>query len=327
MDHTLLPQGLHAWLHDQNWQVVDITPIVGGYAATLFHLNLLDDTGESRSAVYKMFAQDRNKEAIWYRDVFTHAPELVPEVYGYVEHDGEQGMVLEDCGVPLKSMTASMNTEERSHLWHRALLWLADMHLRYEHRLPELISAGLISTYPVESSETWARFATDQLSQLADQKERASLITKEEVEALVSMSDWFYPRYSGWLNGRVTLTHGDPHHGNLLVSGANFRLIDWEATCAAIPQRDLAIFLQDVLDEKQHQALQTAYFRHLEASGWDVNRSDFQEAFQAVYFDNTLMMLGWEVYQYFKGHVSRSEIEQVVSIKLSWLKQAYSQLR
>ena len=327
MDHTLLPQGLHAWLHDQNWQVVDMAPIVGGYAATLFHLQLLDDAGNSISAVYKVFAKDRNKEAIWYRDVFAHAPELVPEIYGYVDREGEQGIVMEDCGVPLKALAAKRSREAQSHLWHQALVWLADMHLHYEHRLPELISAGLIATYPVESSETWARFATDQLSKLADENVRSSLITKEEVDTLVSMSDWFYPRYAGWINGRVTLTHGDPHHGNLLVSGTKFRLIDWEATCAAIPQRDLAIFLQNVLDEKQHQALQTAYFRHLEAGGWDVNRSEFQEAFQAVYFDNTLMMLGWEVYQYFKGHVSQSEIEQVVSTKLSWLKQSYSQLQ
>ncbi len=322
-----LPQGLSTWLTENNWQLAHATQIVGGYAATLFRLHLYDQKGMPRRAIYKMVAANRAQEVNWYRNVFAQVPELIPEVFGYVKNDSEEGILMEDCGVTVKSFIKDYPPHEQTAWLQNVLRWLGDMHINYETQLPALVKKGLLATYPVHSSVTWANLAIAHIKKLAEASTPMILLTRDDADQVAAMSEWFYPRYAQWLRGRVTLTHGDPHLENIVVEGDRFRLIDWEATCAAIPQRDLAILLQDVLIQDQNATLQKYYFSHLGAHGWDVNTQEFIDSFQAVYFDNTLMMLGWEINKYREGYLSRDEITGIVNAKLQWLRMSYAQLR
>ena len=322
-----LPPGLTAWLTEHGWQLAHAKPIVGGYAARLYRLHLYDQRGMSRRAIYKMLATNRSQEVKWYRYVFTQVPELIPKVFGYVKNDSEEGILMEDCGVTVKSFIRNYPPHEQTAWLKNVLRWLGDMHIAYEPKLSSLVKKGLLATYPVHSSVTWAQSAIAHIKKLAEASTPMIPLTRDDADQVAAMSEWFYPRYAQWLRGRVTLTHGDPHLENILVEGDRFRLIDWEATCAAIPQRDLAILLQDVLIQDQNATLQKFYFSHLGANGWDVNTQDFKDSFQAVYFDNTLMMLGWEINKYREGYLSSDEITVIVNAKLQWLRTSYAQLR
>jgi len=52
--------------------------------------------------------------------------------------------------------------------------------------------------------------------------------------------------------GRMVVTHGEPHAGNVLATAAGLRLLDWESTLLAPPERDLWVLAASapwILDE------------------------------------------------------------------------------
>ncbi len=322
----ILPSGLQTWLSEHGWRARSVTPITGGYAATLYRLTLMDEFGEIKSAVYKKLAEGRANEAVFYKGALSATPELVPAIYGWVETADEIGILMEDCGVAFKSILRTVPQVERMAWQKRAVAWLADQHSHYEDRLPVMMAAGLPATYPVHSSVEWAQMAFDRLDELADAARPDIALAPADVLRVREMAAWFYPHYPAWLEGRVTLTHGDPHLENLLVADGRFRLIDWEAACVALPQRDLAVLLQDVLRASERTALETTYFDRLRLHGWDVDSQDFADSYAAFFFDNTLMMLGWEIHKFMTGHLSSAEIAAIVEVKLRWLDDAFARL-
>jgi thiamine kinase-like enzyme len=50
------------------------------------------------------------------------------------------------------------------------------------------------------------------------------------------------------VGGPYVITHGEPHPGNLLRTRAGLRLIDWDMTALARPERDLWTELQETLE-------------------------------------------------------------------------------
>ncbi len=316
LDSSAPPSGLRHWLRRRGWRVIGAAPITGGYAASLFQLRLEDADGLVRDAVYKRFAKGREQEALLYGRVFAGIPGLVPQVLGHIKEGDEAGILMAYVGETMKSALKRLQPAGQTRLLTDAVLWLADMHIQFEARLAGLIERGLMGRYPLQSSVSWAHFSLDMLK----------LMDSVEEKRIAAMSDWFYPRYEKWLRGRLTLTHGDPHLGNILISGEGFRLIDWEASCAAVPQRDLAVFLQDVLDEGQHAALRKTYLERLRSAGWNVNHPEFDHSFEAVFFDNTLMMLGWEIYKYREGHLAFEEISAILRTKVGWMEKSFLRL-
>ena len=315
-DPSALPSGLRHWLRRRGWRVTGAAPIIGGYAASLFKLRVEDADGLARNAVYKRFAKGREQEALLYGRVFAGIPDLVPQVLGHIKEGDEAGILMAYAGETVKTTLKRLQPAERTRLLMDAVLRLADMHIQFEACLAGLIERGLLSRYPLQSSISWAHFSLGMLK----------MMDSVEEKRIETMSDWFYPRYEKWLHGRITLTHGDPHLENILISGGGFRLIDWEASCAAVPQRDLAVFLQDVLDGGQHAALRETYLERLRSAGWNVNHPEFNHSFEAVFFDNTLMMLGWEIYKYREGHLAFEEISAILRTKIGWMEKSFLRL-
>ncbi len=156
---------------------------------------------------------------------------------------------------------------------------------------------------------------------------RSGIVVDASILSEISvMMEWFYPRYPGFMDGRTTITHGDPHLENLLFQHGRFCLIDWEYTAVTVPSRDFAILQQDVLDDDMRNSLRTTYWDRLRQNGWRVDDDAFEIAYQACLFDNTLMMLGWEVSKYRNGHLNQPELEVIVATKLRWLRECFRRL-
>lgn len=314
------------WLSANGYRTRMVEPITGGYAATLYRLEVNTPTGAACTLVYKRLTSERQAEWVLYQTVLRGRTELIPHVVACLQSDTETGILMQDEGPTLKSVLAPLDPLAQRPLLEQAATWLADLHVHYEHHVAALVVQGLQPTYPIASAASWSEWAIEELHRLCEDA-CAPLLDVSQVRALDSMRAWFYPRYPRWLAGRCTLTHGDPHHENLLVAHSGFRLIDWEATCVAVPQRDLAIFLQDILDESLHAAVTSAYFNHLQANGWKTTEPSFLRSFAAVFFDNTLMMLGWEVHKYYGGYLSQEELARIMRVKLHWLAASFAQLQ
>lgn len=326
IEDQCLPPMIRDWLVTQHWRVHVVEPLVGGFAARLFRMDATTPAGERRYWIYKHLAHDRKQELTLYSTVLHGRSDLIPEIVVCLSQGDETGILMADCGLTLKHALALQPSTGRLQLLASAVTWLADLHIRCEGQLLDLVASGLTAAYPVHSSISWADFALVQLQWIADDQLGQGLLPMPMTK-LQEMRDWFYPRYTQWLCGRVTLTHGDPHHENMICAQGAFRLIDWEATCVAVPQRDLAIFLQDVLDGSQHEALSQVYQARLRSAGWDVDDPDFRLSFAAVFFDNTLMMLGWEIHKYRQGYLTQPEILRITRVKLCWLQTSFAQLQ
>lgn len=339
-------QPVHDVLQQRGWQLLDGQPIRGGFAAELYRLRVVDEQGVVREAVYKRLLPERNTELALYRDVLPEVPHAIATLYGVVDVEGEQGLILEAAGVAVKEVFAQQNCEEQRKTLRELIRLLADLHVALADKSQQWLVEGRTSAYPFQSSQEWAQTAIEQLAWLKDhaaERQRLSTDTStrlEERQGRVSlpieldwvreaqeMADVFYPRYPEWTVGRQTYTHGDPHLENVLVQGDQYRLIDWEWACVSLPQRDLSILLQDVYMEELHDEALPLFQHELEIRGWEVgDPSAFRRAYLACLFDNTLMMLGWEIGKYRDGYLGDAVLARILAVKWGWLQSSFREL-
>lgn len=305
---------VQAVLERKGWRLLKSEPIQGGYAAALFRLCVADEQGQELEAVYKRFDPERNAELELYRTVLPYVPHGIPELYGVVDEAGEQGLILEAAGMPVKAVFDGERETVRG-----LVALLAGLHSALAEKSQQWLAAGITASYPFESSSAWADTAVEELAWLAAQ---GSLdLPAQLVEEVREMAAQFYPRYPEFAVGRTTYTHGDPHLENVLVQDGQYRLIDWEWACVSLPQRDLSILLQDVLDEELHEFAFDVFLTELERQGFAIaDRAEFRRAFRACLFDNTLMMLGWEIGKHRNGFLTGGELEQILTAKVRWLR-------
>lgn len=324
--HPSLPNGVRSWLAQAGWLVIQDKPLIGGFAASIFRLRVRQESGEEIDLIYKQFTPDRANEGELYTGVMRDLSDYAPRLFAHI-HDGEeQGILLADAGRPLKSVLKTTMAGDASQLTmlNNATQWLAEFHVSFEGRSLVWLKSGQLEKYSMDSSQFWGTEAIQHLNWLIEQGfhgvERSTVI---EVQDMVNR---FYLEYPKWLNGRTTITHGDPHLENLLLQDGRFSLIDWEYTCVTVPQRDLSILLQDVLDETIHHDCRKTYWDYLRQYGWSVDDESFETTYQACFFDNTLMMLGWEIYKFRQGFLSRMELECIVATKITWLYESFQHL-
>jgi hypothetical protein len=345
-----IPQGLQNALARQRWQALSCTRLQGGYAASLYRMSLLDERGERREAVYKHFAPGRAEELGLYERIGPELPHGVPALLLRVDEEGgEQGMLIEYAGEVLKPVFEKADLGGKREMLRQVTELLADMHAGLADQAEAWVREGKTTVYPFHSSVQWAEDALAELETLAVGK----VVLPEQVELTVAVpgsvqdgvnragvagldmdvlgelrtiADWFYPQFPAWMSGRQAFTHGDPHMENILLDGDRYRLIDWEYSSTAVPQRDLTILLQDVLDaELQHEAY--AHYRTaLQARGWDTETPEFHRAYVACLLDNTLMMLGWEAGKYKKGFLSQEEFEVIARFKIELIRRCAAEL-
>ena len=289
-------------------------------------------------AVYKQFAPGRAQEFELYSGVLQRIPGYVPKLLLWTRTADEPGILIEDVGRPLKELLRDLDTVTSTRmttntrmavqiqLLQQAAVWLAQLHIQYEALSQTWLQSGLLGEYPFDSSQTWADEALEHLHWL--QEQGLCQIGPDTISFIQTVVKKFYSEYPKWLVGRVTVTHGDPHLENVLVThqGDEFRLIDWEYTCVTVPQRDLSIFVQDVLDARLHEMVVKTYWDAMREAGWNVDGPEFRTTYLACLLDNTFMMLGWEIYKFREHYLTLAELEIIVAVKLSWIKAVFAEL-
>ncbi|TCP53941.1 phosphotransferase family enzyme [Tumebacillus sp. BK434] len=311
---------LQAWINEQGWELLAKQQVTGGYTGVLYRLRLRDERGGLVRAVYKQFAPGRDGELPFYERVVPLLPHGVPQLYGIVPGEG---ILIEEAGTALKPLFQNGSPAAKRELLERVVTLLADLHVSLAGPSAEWEQAGIVSSYPFHSS---VEFAQDAFRELQEQVGRLPGVDDRLLAELREMEAFFYPRYPQYVGGQQTFTHGDPHMENILLDGGQIRLIDWEYASLAVPQRDLSILLQDVPEDSLHALALTVFRRELAKRGWAVT-PDFDRAFTACMFDNTLMMLGFELWKYRNGHLSGAEIEQILPRKVGWMRRAYHELK
>ncbi len=324
MDLTKLPLGLLRWMKEHDWVALSAHQIIGGFAAVIYriHVQVQD---QDRHVIYKQVTKDRSGELSLIPDVMDLLSNQAPHVYGVVKEQDETGILMQYVGDTLKSTIKYFDANQRTTVVKQAALFLASLHTKQEHHVKSLIQAGVTPYYPVESALAWANKAITELS-WAQQYGFSREITERSLKDCKIMLDTFYPQYPTFLQSHVTLTHGDPHFDNIVVTKNSFRLIDWEGACITAPQRDIAIFLQDVLDEQLFKTVYDVYRQSMEKEGWNVENKTFTRTFQAFLFDNTLMMLGWEIHKFREHYLDEFELRTIITTKLAWLYESFTQV-
>jgi thiamine kinase-like enzyme len=312
--------GLQELLKEKGWHLVTQEEVTGGFTGALYRLRLLDEAGREVRAVYKRFAKGRNGELAFYERVVPHLPHGVPKLYGVVPG---QGILIEEAGEALKPVFVTSDSEKQREILTAVVTLLADLHVSLEEKSQEWLKAGIASPYPFDSS---IACAADAIRELGLQVGKLAGVDEKLLEELREIEAFFYPRYPDYVSGRQTFTHGDPHMENILLDRGRIRLIDWEYASLAVPQRDVSILLQDVLDQRFHEHALDVFRRELKRRGWEIE-ADFDRAFTACMLDNTLMMLGFEVWKYRSGHLSRKEMEAILKIKMNWIRRCYRELK
>lgn len=307
-------------LAEMGWSLIEQERVVGGFTGTLYRLRLRDQVGAEVRAVYKRFAEGRDAERTFYQQVVPLLAHGVPRLYRIV---AEKGLLIEDAGKSVKSIFRSGDAASQKEILAGIVALFAELHASLEQVSDAWRQDGLVSPYPFHSS---IDFANEALVELDEQLGKLDGVDRALLAELREIASFFYPRYQRYVEGRQTFTHGDPHMENILHDGRQFRLIDWEYSSLAVPVRDVTILLQDVLDQSLHPFVLDLYRSEMEIRGW-VFEADFDDAYTACMLDNTLMMLGFELWKYRQGHLKKAEIETILAIKCGWIRQCARKLK
>ena len=319
-----MPRGLKNWLAEKDWTVISWGRMTGGFTAPVFRLRVRKKSGVALDMVYKQLIPGRTRDFDLPDDVWGALAAYAPRRIVRIHEDEEKGMLMEDAGQPIKSILAAVDPAQRATLVQDAVKLVAQLHVKLEQNSHAWIVLGVMDTYPVESARAWGNDAVNGLARLTEQGFHGlDMVQVAQVRYMVRR---FYPSLPQWLKGRSTVTHGDPHMENLLLRQKQFCLIDWEYACITVPQRDITILLQDVLTAELHQLARKTYWDYLRRHGWSVDDQSFETTYQACLFDNTLMMLGWEIFKFHQGFLSQMELESIVATKLKWLQGSFDYL-
>lgn len=312
------------WLQQSEWSLAGCEYMAGGYAAELYKVTLLDAAGQILPAVYKKLARGRESELYLYTNVLSSLPVAVPKLLGIVQAADEIGLLMEYGGQTVKPLYQNSPPHRKKQILTDLITLLAELHTACEPKAEERVKAGAVFSYPYTSSIEWGRSAVQTLESLS--VKGFDEVTPQTIAQVRAIAKDFYPRYSGWTNGRSTMTHGDTHMENILFDQGKFQLIDWEWASISVPQRDISILLQDVLEDDLHTFAWHSYQAAMKERGWEADSPQFEQGFFASMVDNTLMMLGWEIKKYLSGFISRPEIEMILAAKVRWIQEYYERL-
>ncbi len=279
--------------------------------------------GSLESGVFKWL---NHQETVWYRDLrptWGSRYALVPRVLRF---EPQPYVLLPDLGPSLKMSLPALSSGDQQARLKRVVTQLAEMHAR--GRAPGAVwqRRGQLPDYSLASSEAWSHAALAAIDWLG---ERGCQGAREQSRILRIQSHAVSAWLRRWL-GRVvplTLIHGDPHLGNWVRGDDDrFYLIDWEYMSLGMPLRDLTVLFQDVWNLAWQQELFALFKTLLADAGWSVEDPIFTQAYEASRFDNTLMMLGFEIRQYQRGGLSRHALGQIWKTKLGWIEEAFERL-
>ena len=311
--------GLHRFLQLISGQLTAVEPIAGDLEQRVYRIGVRTADG-ARTFIYKRITP---QEALWYAQLRAELGTFsLPPVALDVDTE-VPFVILPDLGPSMKDRVAAMPEEERTGPLTEAARQLAALHMQGAELARKWRAEGLLNAYPLQSSAKWAGQSLDALRKL-------SLVGwNVPVDRWQRRADQIYAHLDEWTDQAKpwTLIHGDAHLGNLLCTeDGRLALVDWEYFSLAPPQRDITVLLQDVLDPKLGELVVQAWREPLAGDGMPVDRPEFRRMLEASRFDNTLMMLAYDIRAFWRGAVGEGDLQRTLAAKLGWLEEAFEKL-
>ncbi len=224
------------------------------------------------------------REVLFYDAVAADVPVRVPRCHS-VQHDPRHGrnvMVLEDLspGARFRDLTEPISATQATAVIDA----LADLHAQFWASDRFDADLGLL----VSRSDGANHLADVMVPRLVTQPRgpAAELISPDLREASRVLLDRRAEIEAYWRRQPRTLTHGDPHLGNLFFEGDAPGFLDWQATMAGPGIRDVAYFLNASVDvpvaREIERELVDRYARRLVAAGIDVDPASVWTSYRAV---------------------------------------------
>lgn len=316
MDGTLCLREVVAELARRGWRLLKTEPIGSGSGARLARLHVVDDRGRPTPLIVKRPAPPA-REVDFYEHVLPHFPDYAPVPLGIFPAP-VSALLLPDLGPSLKARWAALHPSAQAALALDLARFLADFHETGRH-LPAT-ARRQVPPYPRDSSRRWAQRALDALAELAT----AGRLDPRRVDALGAMAGEVYGSRGEFCAGAAAVLHGDPHFANLCSPGpGRWALIDWEYLEIGPAVRDLTVLLLDVADETLHPTMRAAWAERLLAHGWTPAALGSEALYATAFFDNTLMMVGFEIDQATARNCPWAAIQPLVERRLRWLEHAF----
>lgn len=285
-------------------------------AERVFRLQWRNDRDEVVDTIFKSVGL---QETVWYSQLMLcwgNQYTVIPVDVGIIPMPY---VLLPDLGASLKERLKSLDVADREEKLKAVVRQLAQMHVDTRTPVQEWLKQGKIQEYSIASSSAWEQTAIAEMWRLADQ---GWIGARNWASKICMQSEAVLSQLATWTNrpGLLTLIHGDPHLGNwMTTANGDVRLIDWEYLSMGAPARDVTILLQDVWEPPLQDALFLIWQDILRNGGWPVDSKEFMRTFHAARFDNTLMMLGFELAAFQRGGITREEMEHIWEIKTGWI--------
>jgi aminoglycoside/choline kinase family phosphotransferase len=253
---------------------VDVADVaeIGRSASTNLHLRLrlgfVARAGAPDSLFAKLPPQDPShrqaigaaamgaREANFYAHVAPLLSMRVPDAYfTATEPDGAFLLLLEDLatdGFRISDGSWAVPGE----LAARALEELAELHVAFEDpavqqaRAPWAAAARLSDRGPM--LELLRKVITEHADELSPEYVAVGHLYIDNHAQLEQV----------WNQGPQTLTHGDPHIGNLFLDGERVGFLDWGMTTIGSPLRDVSYFLTMGVEPEDRRRMQQDLLRH-----------------------------------------------------------------
>lgn len=256
-----------AYRSSHTLEELDVT-FQGGESLRLLRKDLAPESMLAPAAGSKpQFVVDPRREIDVYRQILgplaIDAPRLLASVVD--ERAGRYWLLLEIVdGVPLWQMG-------ELPAWLGAARWLAALHLRSVPRVESL------ARHDDARHRVWLS--------------RARRATPEgALDPVVAVHDEICRRLDAWPAG---LVHGEFYASNVLVCGAGFRVIDWEAAGQGPGLLDLAALISGDWNADDREAIVRAYYSAWQAGGGSGSLHDLHATLACARVQIALQWLGW----------------------------------
>ncbi len=311
--------GLDRFVEKINGQLAGIEPIAGDLEQRVYRVAVRTTDG-LRKVIYKRITP---QEGLWYGQLRAELGPLSPRPLALEVAADRSFVVLPDLGPSVKELVAVMPEHERVATVIAVARRLAALHADSARLGKKWSLQGFIQAYPIASSIAWGRQSLQALDKFS------GVGVKVSVDRWQRRADQIYAHLEEWsCQAQLwTLIHGDPHLGNLLRNeDGQLTLVDWEYVAMAPPQRDITVLMQDVLDPKLGSLVLHAWRDSLAESGLPVDGPAFCRMLEAGRFDNTLMMLAYDIRAFGRGETSADDLQKTLQVKLGWLEESFERL-
>jgi thiamine kinase-like enzyme len=292
----IIPECLRNWLNSSGWTLTDWRLVEGTHQATVHECTVVRGL-EERAWVYKELTMAQHTEQTVAKHVLPHLQNFSPHIVHIFEGAETPGILSVHGGLSLTSQCRRQSLAHTLSWFQRCAVTLAELHSRHESSALQWHRAGYLPSLTYAECSEWRESSFAIIEHEAKALEDVSGVHAATGEARRFRQRWYAlePLFQRSLDGRKTITHGDPHRGNWIVQDTDqLRLVDWEAARYASPARDIATLVQDFPEEQGAESIYTLYCQTLEQAGWDTSSPTFRLQYLCQLADALLMMMGWE---------------------------------